>query len=60
MLWRSIVLSALFLSVAFAHSTYHVDEQEPIAQERLEELERKWGIDVSAAQYYQTQLLIQY
>lgn len=30
----------------FAHSTHHV-EQESFSQEHLEELERKWGTDVS-------------
>jgi len=41
----------LFLVPAFAsahsnHHTHHVNE-EPFSPERLEELEKKWGIDVS-------------
>jgi len=34
------------LTVALAHSTHH-SEQQASSQERLDELEKKWGIDVS-------------
>lgn len=33
----------------FSHSTHHVEDQEPFSQDRREELERKWGTDVSYA-----------
>jgi hypothetical protein len=45
-MWRLTVVFGVFCAFANAHSTHHVEEQEPFSQERLEELERKWGTDV--------------
>jgi hypothetical protein len=42
------ILGSAFFAKAFAHSTHHVEQQQPLTQERLDELERKWGIDVSS------------
>ncbi|KAF2733157.1 Arginase/deacetylase [Polyplosphaeria fusca] len=42
MFWASL---ALLPAIALTHSTHHVENQEPISESRLEELERKWGID---------------
>ncbi|KAF2120793.1 arginase family-domain-containing protein [Lophiotrema nucula] len=36
---------ALVSAITLAHSTHHVEGQEPFSKDRLEELERKWGID---------------
>jgi hypothetical protein len=44
MLWYSIALLA-FPAVVQSHS-HHARNQEPFSQDRLDELERKWGIDV--------------
>jgi hypothetical protein len=46
MLWYSIVLLALPALVR-SHSSHHAHDQEQFSQERLDELERKWGTDVS-------------
>lgn len=48
MLWDSAIIWLLFSYVVEAHSAHHTHhvEQKPISQERLDELERKWGIDV--------------
>jgi agmatinase len=45
MLWHSIALLALPALVQ-SHSA-HGAHDEPFSQERLDELERKWGTDVS-------------
>ncbi|KAF2264471.1 Arginase/deacetylase [Lojkania enalia] len=45
MLWPSYSFFALLPAVVLAYSTHHAENQEPFSQERLEELERKWGID---------------
>jgi agmatinase len=42
-------LALLVPSLAFAHSTHHVESQEPFSEARLEELEKKWGIDVKTS-----------
>ena len=41
--WIAVAASAACVS---SHATHHVDEQ-AFSQERLDELERKWGTDVS-------------
>lgn len=46
MLLPSAVVS-LLAAVALGHSTH---EEQQFSQERLDELERKWGIDVSGNQ----------
>ena len=46
MLWYWTTALALSAS-AVAHATHHVHDQKTFSQERLDELERKWGTDVS-------------
>jgi hypothetical protein len=46
MLWHSIAVLALPALVQ-SHS-HHAHNQEPFSQDRLDELEKKWGIDVSS------------
>jgi agmatinase len=46
MLWHSIALLVLPALVR-SHSSHHAHDQEQFSQERLNELDRKWGIDVS-------------
>jgi agmatinase len=50
MLWNWVVIIAGAACVS-SHATHHVDEQKPFSQERLDELERKWGTDVSNILY---------
>ncbi|KAF2869988.1 arginase family-domain-containing protein [Massariosphaeria phaeospora] len=45
MLWSFAPFFFLLSTAAHAHSTHHVEQQEPFSEERLKELERKWGID---------------
>ena len=45
MFWNWIALLAGAASVS-AHATHHVEDQDPLSQERLDELEKKWGTDV--------------
>jgi agmatinase len=42
--WVAIVASAACVS---SHATHHVEDQQAFSQDRLDELERKWGTDVS-------------
>ncbi|KAJ4367414.1 hypothetical protein N0V83_006996 [Neocucurbitaria cava] len=44
MLWSWGAIFAITACVT-AHSTHHVENQEPLSEERLAELERKWGTD---------------
>jgi agmatinase len=46
MLWHSIALLGL-PALARSHATHHVDDEAAFSQEQLDELEKKWGIDVS-------------
>jgi hypothetical protein len=46
MLWHRIAL-LVFPALARSHATHHVDDKGAFSQERLDELEKKWGIDVS-------------
>jgi agmatinase len=46
MLWYNIALLGL-PALARSHASHHVDEDVAFSQERLDELEKKWGIDVS-------------
>jgi hypothetical protein len=48
MLWRTIALLA-FPAFVRSHS-HHAHNQESFSQERLDELEMKWGTDVSTLQ----------
>jgi agmatinase len=47
MFWHIIAFLAL-PALGWSHS-HHAHDQEPFSQERLDELEKKWGIDVSAS-----------
>lgn len=60
MIWHSALPFALLSAVVVAHSGHHVENQEPFSQERLEELERKWGIDVSTPILHQNQKLMEF
>lgn len=42
----SSAIASLLIAVASAHSTHH-HEQKVFSQDHLDELERKWGTDVS-------------
>ncbi|KAF2131505.1 Arginase/deacetylase [Dothidotthia symphoricarpi CBS 119687] len=44
MLWHWATVLALSVP-ALSHSSHHTHEEEPLAQERLLELEKKWGTD---------------
>ncbi|KAH8731071.1 arginase family-domain-containing protein [Phaeosphaeriaceae sp. PMI808] len=44
MLWSNLALLALPAFV-HSHSTHHDHHQEPFSQQRLDELEKKWGTD---------------
>lgn len=44
MFWNCVALLAGAASIS-AHATHHVDDQTPFTQERLDELEKKWGTD---------------
>ena len=46
------ILALLVPTLAFAHGTHHVESQEPLSEARLEELEKKWGIDVRSPEHY--------
>jgi agmatinase len=48
MLWSWATALALSASAA-AHATHHAHGEEAFSQERLDELERKWGTDVGNA-----------
>jgi agmatinase len=50
MLWNWVAIIAGAACVS-SHATHHVDDQESFTQERLDELERKWGTDVSNIPY---------
>ncbi|KAL6706523.1 hypothetical protein ACN47E_005462 [Coniothyrium glycines] len=44
MLWNWLTLLAGAARVA-SHATHHVEDQQPLSQDHLDELERKWGTD---------------
>jgi hypothetical protein len=60
MLWYWATALAFSASAA-AHATHHAHDQKTFSQERLDELERKWGTDVSSSlRFVYEQQLIRY
>lgn len=44
--WHKASILALLPTYVLPHSEHYGEHQEPLSEERLEELEQKWGTDV--------------